>query len=511
MSRTFKIQQGYKYRVYPNKANREYFHQCFGCARKMYNLRVEQIDDEQQTYHQYKQRNGSPTGFKYEWVTEKQAKQAYPYLKEADSLALVNARRDFEAAFKRYTQGKTKQPRYRSKMTYPRTFRTSNLSTSSGDTIYIRKNPYSRTGYSLHLPKIGKHGGNVPIVVHRHVDGRILNVTVEYTAAHAWYVAICYETIIETDDSQNTDNIIDTLLALDNEMLLKRVFGGDLGLETYVYGTDGISYDDPALADYKKLEAKLHREQRKLGKKRARLAKEERKLCDARNYQKQRVKVARVYEKIRRKRNDFLHKLSRQFVNSHDVLAFEDLCVKGMLKNHYLARGISDAAWGTFIRYCTYKAEHAGKTLVQINRWYPSTRTCSVCGEKTGPRGAKDLGVREWVCPVCGAHHVRDGNAAWNILLDGLRVLSETEDARWDDVLSRVRGAYEKMIFIGSNRCDAGDSLDQSSVSCGEEVGIYIQNRDTSVFSVADEPAAPKKMVLPVTNNAECYSSRQTA
>ena len=505
MGRLFKVQQGHEYRVYPNKANREYFHQCFGCARKMYNLRVEQIHDEQQTYYQYKvQHDGSPAGFKYDWVTEKQAKQAYPYLKEADSLALVSASNDFREAFKRYTQGKANKPRYRSKMTYPRTFRTNNQSTSSGDTIYIRKDPYSHTGHTLHLPKIGKHGGDVPIVVHRHVDGRIINVTVKYTATHAWYVSICYEKTITTDDYQDTDDVIDTLLSLNDETLLKRVFGGDLGLETYVYGTDGVSYDDPALADYKKLEAKLHREQRKLGKKRARLEKEGRKLCDARNYQKQRVRVARVYEKIRRKRHDFLHKLSHQLVNSHDVLAFEDLCVKGMLKNHYLAQGISDAAWGTFIRYCTYKAERAGKTLVQVSRWYPSTQTCSVCGEKTGPRGAKDLGVREWVCPVCGTHHVRDENAAWSILLEGLRVLSETEDARWGDVLSRVRAAYESMIFSESNRWDAGVSLER-------EVGMYIQDRNSFESSIADEPAAPKKMVLPVTINAERYSSRQTA
>ena len=504
MGRTFKTHQGVEYRVYPNRANREYFHQCFGCARKMYNLRVEQIQDEQQAYHDYKaQHDGSPAGFKYDWLTEKRAKQEYPYLKEVVAYVLVSASNDFREAFKRYTQGKTNKPRYRSKMTYPRTFRTSNISNPSGDTIYIRKDPYSHTGYSLHLPKIGKHGGDVPIVVHRHVDGRIINVTVRYTATHAWYVSICYETIIETEDAQNTDTIIDNIPSLDDETLLKRIFGGDLGLESYVYGTDGISYDDPALADYKKLEAKLHREQRKLGKKRARLEKEEHKLCDARNYQKQRVKVARIYEKIRRKRHDFLHKLSYQFVNSHDVLAFEDLCVRGMLKNHYLARGISDAAWGTFIRYCAYKAERAGKTLVQVSRWYPSTRTCSVCGEKTGPRGARDLGVREWGCPVCGARHVRDENAAWNILLEGLRLLSETGDARWGDVLFRVRVAYENMIMCDQNWWDAGVSLD-----C--EVGMYIQNRGLRESSVADEPAAPKKMVLPVINKAERYSSRQT-
>ena len=143
MSHTFKVQQGCEFRVYPNKANREYFHQCFGCARKMYNLRVEQIQDEQQAYHEYKaQHDGSPAGFKYDWITEKQAKQAYPYLKEVDAYALVSASNDFREAFKRYTQGKANKPRYRSKTAYPRTFRTSNLSKPSGDTIYIHKDPY---------------------------------------------------------------------------------------------------------------------------------------------------------------------------------------------------------------------------------------------------------------------------------------------------------------------------------------------------------------------------------
>ena len=505
--RTLTIKHGEKRRIYPNAKNRIYLHQNFGCVRKYYNERVAQIPDEQTSYFAYKSaHDGSPNGFRYQWVTQKEMREKYPYMRVADGLALSNAQRAFDKAFRNYCQGKGGKPHFKKKTDYPRSYTTNNQSRNDRDTVYVHENRSKGRGYLLHIPKIDKYGGDIQIAMHRPFPGRIKSVTIEYTAAHEWYASFIIEEQIEFkdshEDSHDYDNI-DNLLALDDEALLKHVFGGDLGLETYVYGTDGISYDDPVLADYKKLEAKLHREQKKLGKKRARLEKEGRKLCDARNYQKQRVRVARVYEKIRRKRHDFLHKLSHQLVNSHDVLAFEDLCVKGMLKNHYLARGISDAAWGTFIRYCTYKAERAGKTFVQISRWYPSTQTCSVCGEKTGPRGAKDLGVREWVCPVCGAHHVRDENAAWNILLEGFRVLSETEDARWGDVLSRVRGAYESMILRGSNRWDAGVSLD-----C--EVGMYIQDRDSFESSVADEPAAPKKMVLPVINNAERYRSRQT-
>ena len=252
----------------------------------------------------------------------------------------------------------------------------------------------------------------------------------------------------------------------------------------------------------------MRREQRKLGKKRARLLREGRKLCDCRNYQKQRVRVARLYARIRNKRHDFLHKLSREIVNNHDVIAFEDLRVSGLLKNHYLAKGVSDAAWYTFLAYCRYKAEWDGKVFIQCDRWYPSTRTCSCCGALTGPRGVRDLGVRAWSCPVCGSSHDRDVNAAVNVVLEGLRVLSVAENARWSSVRDRLRAAFAAAsernsagagagdgvvgVGVGGNRWDAGVSLDR-------ETGVYIQDGGVSaragVSSVADEPVAPKKKV----------------
>ena len=507
--RSFTIKHGEKYRIYPNKGNRIYIHQNTGCARKMYNLRVAQIPDEQKEYFAYKNENdGSPVGFKFHWITQKEAREKYPYMKVADGLSLSEACMNFNSAFSDYCKGKKGKPTFKKKSDFPRTYHTKNQTVNGKDTIYVHKNETKGYGYLLHLPKIDKYGGDIPIELHKPLSGRIKSATIEYTATGEYYAAFTIEETIELPDEQD-DDIIDRLLLLDDEELLSRVFGGDLGLDTYVYGSDGISYDDSQLADYKKLKKKLHKEQRKLGKKRARLLKEGRKLCDCRNYQKQRIKVARIYEKIRRKRHDFLHKLSRQLVNNHDVLAFGDLCVKGMLKNHYLAKGISDAAWGTFITYCKYKAEWAGKTLVQISRWYPSTQTCSVCGAKTGPKGAKDLGVREWVCPECGAVHVRDENAAWNILFEGLRVLAETEDARWGEVLERVRAAYSNVVLNEPNRWDAGVSLGQSSDCCGEEEGMYILSGDSPLGSAAaDEPAASKKRVC--QSSTLVASSRQT-
>ena len=485
--RTITIKHGSKHRIYPNKSNRVYIQQTDGCVRKFYNERVAQIPEEQEAYFAYKEaHDGSPIGFEFHWITQKELRKKYPYMKIPDGLAFSNVQRQFDRAFKDYCKGKKGKPAFKKKSDFPRTFTTNNQCVNGKDTIYVHENEAKGHGYLLHIPKIDKHGGDIPIDLHKPLNGRIRNVTIEYTATGEYYAAFIIEETMEFHNEPD-DDVIDRLLLLDDEALLSRVFGGDLGLDTYVYGSDGIAYDDPQLDDYKQLEKKLHKEQRKLGKKRARLLKEGKRLCDCRNYQKQRVKVARIYEKIRRKRHDFLHKLSRQLVNNHDVLAFEDLCVKGMLKNHYLARGISDAAWGTFVTFCRYKAEWAGKTLVQISRWYPSTRTCSVCGAKTGPKCTKDLGIREWVCPECGAVHVRDENAAWNILLEGLRVLSETDDARWGAVLERVRGAYSNVVLSGPNRWDAGVSLD-----C--EVGMYIQNGDSPLgFAAADEPAAPKK------------------
>ena len=167
----------------------------------------------------------------------------------------------------------------------------------------------------------------------------------------------------------------------------------------------------------------LAREQRKLSH-RARIAKGQNiQLCDAKNYQKQKLKVARLHEKVANQRSDFLNKLSTEIIKNHDIICIEDLGVKDMLKNSELSKNISDVSWSEFVSKLEYKAKWYGKTIVKVDRFFPSTQLCSDCHHNDGK---KSLSVRKWTCSYCGVHHDRDINASKNILAEGLRLLSET-------------------------------------------------------------------------------------
>jgi len=248
----------------------------------------------------------------------------------------------------------------------------------------------SRTGL-LSVTKIK----NIEIRLHRSFTGKIKTTTISKTKSGKYYVSF------QVDDGLE--------LPLTKPISMDKVLGVDVGLNSYISTSDGTKID--GLQPLRESETRLKVLQRRM----------DRKQKGSKNRDKARIKIARIHEKIANKRVDFQHKLSRQLVDDHDAIVLESLNIKGMVKNHHLAKSISDAGWSEFMRQIKYKADWAGKTVVQIGRWEPSSKTCHSCGYKLDEL---TLDVREWTCPRCDTAHDRDINAAINIKALGIEQLN---------------------------------------------------------------------------------------
>jgi putative transposase len=378
------IQKAFKFRLFPTEEQAVLINKSIGCSRFVYN---HFLDSWEKTYQQ------TGKGLTYNTCSKAltQLKHALPWLKEPDKFALQNSLKNLSTAYGRFFKKQAKHPRFKSKKNPNQAYKT----------CFTNHN-IEVTNQTIKLPKLGW----VRYARSRQVEGRLLSAFIRRVPSGKYFISLVAE--VESHELPKTGKAV----------------GIDLGLLDFMTLSTGEKITNPKFGS--SMEQKLRREQRKLshryeGAKKRILKQKNLTLMDARNYQKQKIKVARLKEKISNCKTDFLHQWSTKLVKNHDQLVVEDLNVKGLLKNHHLAKAISEASWAEFVRQLTYKAQWQGKTLIKINRFFPSSQMCSTCGHKDG---TKALHIREWDCPQCGTRHDRDVNAALNILHKGLKKTS---------------------------------------------------------------------------------------
>ena len=369
--------KAYKFRIYPNKQQTILINKTIGSSRFVFNHFLHLWNE---SYSKTKK------GLSYNtcatMLPSMKKSETYAWLKEVDSIALQSSIKNLEDSFNRFFKKQNKAPRFKSKNNPVQSYTTKNINNN----IQIESN-------KVKIPKLKW----VKFANSREIKGRILNATISKRPSGKYFVSLLVEETIR--ESPKTESSV----------------GIDLGIKDFAILDNGTIYNNKFTY---KMEQKLKREQRKLSRKQLQAKKKGINLFEAKNYQKQKIKVARLHEKVMNQREDFLNKVSTEIIKNHDIICIEDLNVKGMLRNHKLSKSISDVSWSSFVTKLQYKADWYGKEVIKIDKWYPSSQICSSCGANTGK---KTLDIRTWTCE-CGVEHDRDINASKNIKNEGLRM-----------------------------------------------------------------------------------------